>query len=396
MSSLPDNLNTARLKQGIARYYALKSHVCHPRLLEDVVRFEGFACEWLLYQLIAGSGSLPVGPEPLDYPSLGTTVCDYIRQKKTPLALHFVTESTVESVVNMLLLLKKLDSNSSHMLVPVHQKFGVALSVFVGWKHLIHNPHLRASLIEVLTLLLEAEEREEDHTMGGYSTSDQKHPKFNDHPIVQNILVESLLEIFIDTESSGEDLHFEQKYRYRHQIYNVLSTVWQRVEYQETITMLSEEAVAHYSEAALPLFLRFLNLLVNDAVALLDRSLDVSGVQIVMVVWVCHSNSMKHSEDVSVCSIMLCGCVMWVCHSNSMKHSEDVSVCSIMLCGCVMWVCHSNAMKHIADVSVCSSVCYVDVSGGCVMWMLCAVWVRCTYCVVCHVPYGCVMCHVLR
>jgi ubiquitin conjugation factor E4 A len=276
LGMFPDSQNTNQLKLGLTQYYSAKAHLCHPKLLEDVVKFEGFVCDWLLYQLVAGSQSPMATSDVIDHSCLDVvSVCEFVRHEVTPPTLHYVTESVVESVATHLSLCKKLGGCTPHSLTSVHQSIGATLAVYIGWKHLIHNPHLRASFVDILTLLQETEKKE-DNSMQMYFSplEEQELMKFDDHPLVQNIFIDSLLRIFIDIESSGEDLQFEQKYRYRHQIYSVLVCVWQRMEYQHTVAVLSDQAVAHYMDPSLPLFLRFLNLLVNDAVALLDRSLN--------------------------------------------------------------------------------------------------------------------------
>ena len=276
---------TSQLRFAIARYYLLKAQVSHPHLLEAVMQFEGFVCDWLLYQVIRQQGHPDDGgavtkgsDEAYAYSSLGRSTAEFLQQEVAPPHVRCVTESAVELVAETLAMCADLDESVVTELGSVLFKLGLFASIYVGWKQLVCNPHLRARLVEVLAYVLDASGREKqdvDLQQGLLLPSQlgDKERRFEDHVLVQNILVENVVRIFIDTEESGEDMLFEQKYRYRHLIYNVLCNVWQRPAYQHSVRALSEAAQAVYS--SLPIFLRFLHLLFNDAMALLDRSLEV-------------------------------------------------------------------------------------------------------------------------
>ena len=278
---------TVQLRFAIARYYQLKAQVAHPLLIEAMMLFEGFVCDWLLYQIIPrqgqprSDGAMPaVSEEAITYSSLGRSTAEFLQQEVAPVYVHCVADSVVELVAETLAMCVDLDESVVAKSSDVLFKLGLFASIYVGWKQLICNPHLRARLVEVLAYVLEASGRDKDerHTSLLPLQLESEERRFEDHVLVQNILVENVLRVFIDTEDSGADMLFEQKYRYRHLIYNVLCSVWQRPAYQHSVHALSEAAQGLYP--SLPIFLQFLHLLFNDAMALLDRSLEVCGMRL--------------------------------------------------------------------------------------------------------------------
>lgn len=119
-------------------------------------------------------------------------------------------------------------------------------------------------------------------------------------------MVPSLLNVFVSIEMTGEGVPFEQRFNYRRPMYSVMDYLWglpvhrdvfksvmlhfnipiRKIHNSQRIALnwifcesvfreLAAEAEANMEEVTPPLFLRFLNLLMNDAVFLLDESLSV-------------------------------------------------------------------------------------------------------------------------
>ena len=61
-------------------------------------------------------------------------------------------------------------------------------------------------------------------------------------------------------------------------MYNILKFVWKLPTYQTSINVLITEAVEYNgSKQEIPIFLRFINMIVNDATVQLDEGLEVKA-----------------------------------------------------------------------------------------------------------------------
>lgn len=68
-------------------------------------------------------------------------------------------------------------------------------------------------------------------------------------------------------------------------MYNILKFVWELPTYQTSIKVLTAEAINYDgSEQEIPILLRFINMMINDATVQLDEGLEV-GVAAKGVVW---------------------------------------------------------------------------------------------------------------
>jgi ubiquitin conjugation factor E4 A len=73
---------------------------------------------------------------------------------------------------------------------------------------------------------------------------------------------------------SGQSVQFEQKFNYRRPMYTIMDYIWKIDEQRECFVKLEQEAIQNMEAVDPPLFLRFVNLLINDAIFLLDESLN--------------------------------------------------------------------------------------------------------------------------
>lgn len=77
----------------------------------------------------------------------------------------------------------------------------------------------------------------------------------------------------MDIEFTGDPHQFEQKFNYRRPMYPILRYMWGTDNYRESIKDLADYASKNLEAMNPPLFLRFLNLLMNDAIFLLDEAI---------------------------------------------------------------------------------------------------------------------------
>lgn len=79
--------------------------------------------------------------------------------------------------------------------------------------------------------------------------------------------------MFVSIEETGQAVEFEQKFSYRRPMYDVIKYIWGLEVHREKVRTMAEQAEEEIESENPPLFLRFLNLLINDAIFLLDEGL---------------------------------------------------------------------------------------------------------------------------
>ena len=100
----------------------------------------------------------------------------------------------------------------------------------------------------------------------------QRQALFQDHRYSLRI-AEAVLHVFVSIEETGQSVDFEQKFSYRRPMYDVIKYIWEMEEFKQKMKKLAEQAEVEIESEQPPLFLRFLNLLINDAIFLLDEGL---------------------------------------------------------------------------------------------------------------------------
>uniref|UniRef100_A0A8C7Z192 Ubiquitin conjugation factor E4 A n=1 Tax=Oryzias sinensis TaxID=183150 RepID=A0A8C7Z192_9TELE len=144
------------------------------------------------------------------------------------------------------------------------------ITVFMGNVERMKNPHLRAKLAEVLEAVMPHMEPlapgaaqpivfQRERVFCSYRHAPQ--------------LAEALITVFVDIEFTGDPHQFEQKFNYRRPMYPILKYMWSKENYRESIKHLANYASENLEAMNPPLFLRFLNLLTNDAIFLLDEAI---------------------------------------------------------------------------------------------------------------------------
>lgn len=121
--------------------------------------------------------------------------------------------------------------------------------------------------------------------------------------IVHVQIIPSLLDVFVGIEMTGQSVQFEQKFNYRRPMYNIMDYLWTLPEQREVFKWvfhvswfqlsrvenslrlclnvflqilrrnLAVDAEENMEAVNPPLFLRFINILMNDAIFLLDEAL---------------------------------------------------------------------------------------------------------------------------
>ena len=137
----------------------------------------------------------------------------------------------------------------------------------MGSSKRVKNPHLRAKLAEGLESLLP---KRTDSPMSSFQFNQAL---FSIHPHRLEI-IPNLLRVFVSIEMTGQSVQFEQKFNYRRPMYVIMDYLWNLDEQKKCFKDLEREAIINIEAEDPPIFLRFINLLINDAIFLLDESLN--------------------------------------------------------------------------------------------------------------------------
>ena len=237
--------------------YSLKTLLTHAQFMDAVMAVYGGTAEWL-GQLVLDSSDLQLLVAGKGFPVTDTIL----------LKIQHLPEAPVSSLASFAQFVKKFyfDEVSFNNKEYAHQ-FVTFISVFLGSNKLISNPHLRAELVELLSLIIPQEDSVHDYHA---SISEL----FHSHKIASDLLIRALLQVFVDIENSGDnEINISFKFSYRLPIYDVLKYLWPFPEYKRSINVLCEESD---TEIEPPVFLKFLNLLVNDSTLLLDLAFEVT------------------------------------------------------------------------------------------------------------------------
>ncbi|XP_048840007.1 ubiquitin conjugation factor E4 A [Brienomyrus brachyistius] len=144
------------------------------------------------------------------------------------------------------------------------------VTIFMGGVERMKNPHLRAKLAEVLEAVMP--HMEPAVPGAALPVMFQRQRVFCSYSHAPQ-LAEALITVFVDIEFTGDPHQFEQKFNYRRPMYPILKYMWGQDNYRDSIKRLADYAAENLEAMNPPLFLRFLNLLMNDAIFLLDEAI---------------------------------------------------------------------------------------------------------------------------
>ena len=242
-----------RMEAAMQRYLTYKAALLEPATLDLQTALVAATSDWLVSLATGKRGELPekqvVDPPPL---------------------LSCVPEMLVENSAEHLLLVKRFQPH--HFEQAGEERLGSILTgilCFMDQPSMLRNPHLRARLAESLECLLPSHETQGQSGMLG---SYQRQAVFQDHRHSLRI-AQAILHVFVSIEETGQAVQFEQKFSYRRPMYDVIKYIWQLDPFKQRLREMAEQAEEEIESETPPLFLRFLNLLINDAIFLLDEGL---------------------------------------------------------------------------------------------------------------------------
>eukprot|EP00963_Diacronema_lutheri_P009923 scaffold938_cov334-Pavlova_lutheri.AAC.43 len=133
------------------------------------------------------------------------------------------------------------------------------LVVFVGSPHYIKNPYKRADMVEVLHACIP---RDSQH---GMPPPKSVQLLLEVYPLAVKHLVPNLLKLYVDIEFTGSHTQFYDKFNIRHNIGEILEYLWGVQAHRQEWCRVALEREGSF-------YLKFLNMLINDAIYLLDES----------------------------------------------------------------------------------------------------------------------------
>ncbi|XP_016964344.1 ubiquitin conjugation factor E4 A [Drosophila biarmipes] len=180
--------------------------------------------------------------------------------------MQSVPEGIIDNISAYLNFCRRLNGDQYiHIYFSAHDAFFKMILLFMGSSGLVKNPHLRAKLAEALEFLLPTQ------ILGSNRQTFVTHV-FDNHSDRLKV-VRSLLNVFVSIEMTGQSVQFEQKFNYRRPMYAIMEFLWTKPEHVQCFRDLATEAEQNMEAIEPPIFLRFINLLINDAIFLLDESL---------------------------------------------------------------------------------------------------------------------------
>ncbi|XP_033641514.1 ubiquitin conjugation factor E4 A-like [Asterias rubens] len=186
----------------------------------------------------------------------------------TPPALAHIPEFLAENLINFMQFLRRFSEKKFQEGAESLGHLMTFIVTFMGSKGRMNNPHLRAKLAEVLEGLMPPKEQRNTAV-----TMFNREKIFLEHPLLP-LVSRSVLSIYIDIEFSGDAHAFDQKFNYRRPMYHILKYLWSLEPHKQSMKAIAEESLQSMEAANAPLFLRFINLLINDAIFMLDEAMD--------------------------------------------------------------------------------------------------------------------------
>ncbi|KAM5245456.1 ubiquitin conjugation factor E4 A isoform 2-T2 [Ctenodactylus gundi] len=236
-------------------YLSTKTAMTEPQMLQNCLNLQVSMAVLLVQLAIGNEGSQPIEltfPLPDGYSSLA-----------------YVPEFFADNLGDFLIFLRRFADDILETSADSLEHVLNFITIFTGSIERMKNPHLRAKLAEVLEAVMPHLDQTPSPLL---SSVFHRKRVFCNFPYAPQ-LAEALIKVFVDIEFTGDPHQFEQKFNYRRPMYPILRYMWGTDPYRESIKDLADYASKNLEAMNPPLFLRFLNLLMNDAIFLLDEAI---------------------------------------------------------------------------------------------------------------------------
>ncbi|GFS09230.1 ubiquitin conjugation factor E4 A [Elysia marginata] len=259
-----------RMEKAMSFYLTRKAALTQPQLLSLAFNFQIASSAWLCRVATTKLPRVTEVDASSKMPELEFPVTDQV-----PGAVACIPEFIAENICHLINHIHRFEES---VLESEETKIEHLLSfvlVYMSSPQRMKNPHLRAELAEMLSSLMPVHisDSQPDRLLTSQYFREQL---FETHPHI-TFLAEALMHVFVSIEMTGESVAFEQKFNYRRPMYIILKYIWNIPLHQNRVKELADLAEMNITATDPPLFLRFINLLVNDATYLLDEALMFMG-----------------------------------------------------------------------------------------------------------------------
>ncbi|KDQ11048.1 hypothetical protein BOTBODRAFT_35587 [Botryobasidium botryosum FD-172 SS1] len=183
--------------------------------------------------------------------------------QEIPEAFKMLPEYFIEDVVDFFLFLVR--HNPESLAQSGKNELIDFILTFLTSTWYIKNPYLKAKLDQILFYGTIAYGNQRHGVMG---------PLLNSHPLALTHLMPALMSFYVEVEQTGAHSQFYDKFDARRNISYIFKAIWSNPSHREALDAYAKK---------LETFVRFANLLMNDATYLLDESLtklaEIHGIQ---------------------------------------------------------------------------------------------------------------------
>nr|XP_033774432.1 ubiquitin conjugation factor E4 A isoform X2 [Geotrypetes seraphini]XP_033774433.1 ubiquitin conjugation factor E4 A isoform X2 [Geotrypetes seraphini]XP_033774434.1 ubiquitin conjugation factor E4 A isoform X2 [Geotrypetes seraphini]XP_033774435.1 ubiquitin conjugation factor E4 A isoform X2 [Geotrypetes seraphini]XP_033774436.1 ubiquitin conjugation factor E4 A isoform X2 [Geotrypetes seraphini] len=237
-------------------YLSTKAAMTEPQMLQNCLRLQ-VSTSLLLVQIAIGNHGTESVELTFPLPEVQHSM------------LAYIPEFFADNLGDFFIFLRRFADDVLETFADCLEEVLHFITVFTGNVERMKNPHLRAKLAEVLEAVMPHLEPVQNPLI---SSVFQRECVFCSYRYAAH-LAEALIKVFVDIEFTGDPHQFEQKFNYRRPMYPILKYMWGKDTYRQSIKNLADYASLNLEAMTPPLFLRFLNLLMNDAIFLLDEAI---------------------------------------------------------------------------------------------------------------------------
>ncbi|XP_054854437.1 ubiquitin conjugation factor E4 A isoform X2 [Eublepharis macularius] len=279
-SPTADNLRE-QFERLMTIYLSTKTAMTEPQMLQNCLNLQ-VSMSVLLVQLAIGNRGTEFADLTFPVPEVKDNPLAYVPGEEQPVTqwpsafpaspsfwVYMFTEFFADNLGDFFIFLRRFADDLLETSGDSLEHILNFVTVFTGDVDRMKNPHLRAKLAEVL----EAVMPHLDPTQNSLVSSVFHRKRVFCSYLHAAHLAEALIKVFVDIEFTGDPHQFEQKFNYRRPMYPILRYMWGTDSYRKSIKALADYALENLEAMTPPLFLRFLNLLMNDAIFLLDEAI---------------------------------------------------------------------------------------------------------------------------
>lgn len=236
------------LEESQVRHVLFDCALREPRLISEALRYYRLVAVWLM-RIVATNGDYEKGNGFM----FSQVAADQFPES-CPAAFATLPEYIVEDLVEFMLYVSRYAPDALEQ-EPLDEIMNFFIT-FMGNTSFVKNPYLRCKFVEVLRHWIPFED--------GYQ-SQKLLSLFEVNPVSLKNLVPSLLYLYVDIEFSGGANQFYEKFNVRYQIGELCEYLWSVQAHKNAWIALAKEDPEFYT--------RFLNMLINDAIYLLDEAM---------------------------------------------------------------------------------------------------------------------------